>query len=145
MLRVILRSTGFGIKACKDVLINEGLSRDVIDLVWGAFKLPQIAVSSRVDKFLDRAPVLLDIDQQWRSNLVPVPSVVPLILMVGFDSAGIRIDGEQRSGIEVVAFAHVRRPWSRIARSPVHQIEFRVVVPAHPSGCAAVLPRVAGP
>src|SRR5206468_12849369 len=78
-------------------------------------------------------------------DLVPVPRVVPVILVMAANLAGVEVERDDRAGVEVVARVHVAGPRGGVAGAPVRQVELRIVVPRDPHRPAAGLPRVAAP
>src|SRR2546427_1485629 len=71
-----------------------------------------------MDQAPDRPSVAPDVDQEWRRDLVPVPRIVPVVLVVSLDLAGIRVKGDDGARVEIVAGVHVARPGRRIAGPP---------------------------
>src|SRR5712691_4460349 len=65
--------------------------------------------------------------------------------MVAFDFAGIRIEGEYRRGIEIVPRMHIGCPGRGIPRSPIDQVELRVVIACAPGRHPARLPGLPRP
>ena len=94
---------------------------------------------------LDRLAIALDVEQERRRDLVPVPRVVPVILVMAANLAGVEVERDDRAGVEVVARVHVAGPRGGVAGAPVRQVELRIVVPRDPHRPAAGLPRVTAP
>src|SRR3989449_10320208 len=141
----LARAPGDRIDAREDLLDDERPRVDELDAVREALEPPEVAVAARMHKALDRPPVLSEIDEERRGDLVPVPGVVPVILMVTADLAGVDVERDHRRRIETFAWVHVARPRRRIARAPEAQVEMRIVVPREPHGDAARLPGVTLP
>ena len=74
--------------------MHEGLCIDEVNMVFAAFKKPQVAIASWMHKTMHSARAALVIDKQRCGDLVPIPGIVPVILMCGDDLAGFHIDGE---------------------------------------------------
>ena len=89
-------------------------------------------------------PVPVGIHENRRLVGVPVVFVVRRVLEVPDELAVIGAQGQQRRGVEIVAFAVATIEVLRagIAGRPVQQVEFRVVGAAGPGSAAAGLPRV---
>src|SRR5207244_1775286 len=90
-------------------------------------------------------PVLREVVWQRLRHLVPVPRIVPVILGMAADLAGVDVERDHRRGVEVVARVHVAGPWRGIAGAPETQVELRVVVCREPYRDSARLPRVGLP
>ena len=102
--------------------VDKGPSRDEIDLVRATLQYPEDGVAAGVDQALDRLPVLLQIDQHRRLDLVPVPGIVLVVLVIGLDLAGIRIERQNRTGVEIVARMQVAGPWRGVSHSPINEV-----------------------
>ena len=88
----------------------------------------------------------LAVEQDRDLGRVPVVGVVRRELIVPLELSGIGIDGEHGAGVKIVAGAEIAvvvRP--RIARSPIDEIQIRVIGAVVPGGGPAGLPRIAGP
>src|SRR5215471_7226868 len=73
------------------------------------------------------------VDQHRYMVRIPVMDVVWRELEMPLELAGIRVEGEQRGGIKVVALARTAViVGARIARAPVDQVRRRVVGPGGP-------------
>ena len=84
--------------------------------------------------------------EQRRRDLVPVPRVVPVILVIGLQRAGLDVERDDRVRVEVVAGASRRR--STGPGLPVPQYvspSFGIEAARDPDRRAARAPRVAGP
>src|SRR5439155_15470576 len=77
--------------------------------------------------------------------LVPVPRIVPVVLVVPLDLAGIRVKGDDGARVEIVAGVHVARPGRGIAGPPVGQVEVGIVVSREPDRRSTGLPGVPRP
>ena len=105
-----------------------------------------VAVAVGLGQGFDLLPAALDREQEQVGVAVVVPDVVRRELEVPLHLARIRVQGQHRVGVQVVALAHVAVPVRRgVARRPVEQVGLRVVRAGHPGRGAAVLPGVARP
>src|SRR4051795_5318682 len=91
------------------------------------------------------AAVALYVDQERRRHLVPVPRVVPVILVVAAQLAGLDVEREHGARVEVVARSPVAGPRPGIPGAPVRETERRIEAARDPNRRAARLPRVARP
>src|SRR2546427_1471210 len=98
-----------------------------------------------MDQAPDRPSVAPDVDQEWRRDLVRVPRIVPVVLVVSLDLAGIRVKGDDGARVEIVAGVHVARPGRRIAGPPVRQVEVGIVESREPDRRSTGLPGVPRP
>src|SRR5262249_32488461 len=96
-----------------------------------------------VDEAFVVAAIALIVDEYWRRNLVIIPRVILMILEVTFDSSGRNIQGDSRRCVKVIAGTLVTDRRSAIARSPIREISFGVVVACYPHRGASGLPLVA--
>src|SRR6266516_2822810 len=78
----------------------------------------QIAVARRVHQSLDRAPVLLIVEDERRVRLVPVPRLVPLVLEVARHLARVGLDGDGGRGVKVVPRALIPEPGRSVSGAP---------------------------
>ena len=101
------------------------------------------AIAVELHEDLALAPVDLDVGVDQLPARVVVVGVVGRELVVPDDLAGLGPDRQHRRGVQVVAGPRLRRPRRRIARSPVHEIELRIVGARDPGRAAADLPGVA--
>src|SRR5271170_1980252 len=62
-----------------------------------------------------------------------------------FDLSGLRIERQDRAGVESVALAAFLVPWPRIAGAPIDRMQFRIERAGDPGRAAAMLPAVARP
>ena len=89
-----VRPSRFRIEASEHVLRDVRSAFDVVDRSVGALEEPEVAIAGDVDEALDRSAVPPEVDQDWRRYLVPVPRFVRLILVMAFDPARGRVDGD---------------------------------------------------
>src|SRR6188474_1210316 len=60
--------------------------------------------------------------------------------------AGVRVERDDRGGVEIVARAGIAIPvGTSVAHTPIGQVRFGIVRTRHPDRTAAGLPRVAAP
>src|SRR5438132_1433692 len=144
-LGVVARPARLRIDAREHLLPDIGLGVDEPDAVRSALEEPQVPVPPGMDQAPDRPSVAPDVDQEWRRDLVPVPRIVPVVLVVSLDLAGIRVKGDDGARVEIVAGVHVARPGRRIAGLPVRQVEVGIVVSREPDRRSTGLPGVPRP
>src|SRR5207247_1877491 len=144
-LGVVARAPGHRVDLREHLLGHERPGVDEPDAVRAALEPPEITVATRVHETFDHATVLRKVDQQRRRDLVPVPRVVPVVLVMAPDLAGVGVERDDGRRVEVVAGMHVAGPWPRVAGPPEREIELRIVVRGEPDRDAAGLPRVAFP
>src|SRR6185503_15142250 len=89
--------------------------------------------------------VAWQVDEQRRGDLVPVPRVVPVVLVMRAQLAGVHLERDDGARVQVVTGPRVARPRAGVAGAPVREPELRVVAAGDPHRCAAGLPRIAGP
>ena len=81
-----VRTAGLGIQRLENVLVHEGLAFDEFHAPvapdHAAIDEPQIAVPSDIDQALDGPAVALEIHQDRRRNLIPIPGIVGMVLVV---------------------------------------------------------------
>jgi len=131
---VVRRPARGRVDALEDVLLDVGRRRDERDLVGAPLQAVEIAVARRLDEAFDRAAVLREVGDDRRVRLVPSPRLVPVVLEVRRQLAGVRIDGNGGRRVEIVAGALVAEPRRRVARAPVGQVQRRIVRPGDPDG-----------
>jgi hypothetical protein len=72
--------------------------------------------------------------------------VVRRELVVPLQRARVRVQGDHRVAVEIVARARITVPvGAGISRSPMSKIEGRIIGARHPYGTSSALPRVALP
>ncbi len=143
---VVARPASLGIERREHVLLHVRLGVHVGDAAVAApFEKPQIAVAAGVDEAGDRPAGALEVDQQRRRDLVPVPRIVPVVLVVAAHLAGFHIQRDHRGGVQIVAGAHVAGPRAAIAGAPVGQLGGGVEGAGDPHRHAAGLPGITRP
>ena len=142
----VVRGTARGrIDALEDGLLDVRRRRHERNLVGAALEAVQIPVARRLDEPFHRFPILREVGDDGRVRLVPVPRLVPLVLEVRHELAGLGIDRDRGRRVEVIARALVAEPRRRVARAPIGQVQRWIVRPGDPDGSATLLPRVARP
>src|SRR5262249_13626423 len=129
----------------EDVLMDERHRGNELDPVSRAFERPNIAVPPRMDEPLDRAAADIQVGENWRVDLIPVPCVRPVVLVMPLSLAGRRIERDHRAGVEIVARMRIAGPGCGVADAPVDQVERRIVIAGKPRRSAAGLPVFALP
>ena len=77
---------------------------------------------------------------------IPIVCVVGRELVVPTKLSRIGIDGNDRSGVQIVPLTHIAEQIrTGIPGSPVEQVELRIVRSREPGRAAAMLPGIAGP
>src|SRR5438874_1372045 len=107
----------------EDRLLDVGLGVDEGDGVGAPFQYPQVAVAAGVHQALDGPAAPLNVHQDRRRHLVPVPGVVPVVLVMRAQLAAVRVQRDDRGGIEIVPGALIAHPLGRVSRAPVSQVE----------------------
>ena len=124
-------------------MLHVGRAADEPDGAVAALEEPEIAVAGHVDESLDGAAVALEVDEDRRRHLVPVPRFVRRVLEVPLDLARGHVHGDRGRRVEVVARALIAHPRPAVAGAPIGDVRLRVVVARHPDRRAARLPLVA--
>jgi len=124
-------------------LVDEGEAAD--ELAVGAVQYVEEAVAVGGAGCLDGLAAFLVIEGDQLVDAVVVPAIMRGGLEVPLDRAVIRVDGQTRGGIQVVARTQVRVPRRRVAGAEQQRVGVRVVVAAQPGGCATGFPQVARP
>jgi hypothetical protein len=137
------RSTGFLVDSVRPVDLHERVGRD--ELAGRALDHVQEPVAVRMHDNLARGSVGGDLGQDPLVDAVVVERIAGRHLEAPNHLAGLGLHGEDRIGVEVVAFAIERIPRRRIAGTPEHEIEFRIVGTGDPGGAAALPPGVSRP
>src|ERR1700722_9608409 len=68
-----------------------------------------------------------------------------MVLVIALKLAGVRIQGDRRTGVQIVSGMQVARPRSRVADAPIGKVPPRIVVSGDPDGAPPGRPRVAFP
>src|SRR5205823_5750449 len=84
-------------------------------------------------------------DQDVLVDPVVVPRVVRRLLIGPFRLPRVRVAGENRHRVLVVAGPLIGVPGSRVAGAVVEQVELRIIAVPPPRGAAATLPLIALP
>src|SRR6185369_3259777 len=84
-LLVVAWTSGHRVNLGEDFLGNERPCVHELDAVGAPLQPPEIAVAAGVHQALHGAPILGEVDQQRRGDLVPVPGIVPVILVMPAD------------------------------------------------------------
>src|SRR5213594_3247231 len=142
---VVLRAAGLRIDLGEHRLLDVGLGVNEADSVGSTLQHPEIAVARGMHQALDRTAVALDVHQQRRRHLVPVPGIIPVVLVIRADLARVGVEREHRGRIEVVARALIAHPLRTVAGAPVGEIQLGIVVAGDPDRRPARLPRIALP
>jgi len=137
---VVLGPARLRVEPCDHVVAHVGLRVDEPDVVLRALEEPQVPITARVHQPVDRASAAVEIKEQWRRDLVPVPRVVPVVLVVGDDASGCNVEGEHGVRVEIVARANIAEPWPGVACPPIGEAELRVVGAGDPDRNATGLP-----
>lgn len=124
---IVFRATGFQVNAfCPRNFVDEWSGID--EFAVGAIQDIKEAVTvSMTTRFDDRAIVFFQVEGDEFVYAVKVPTVVRCPLVVPFDFAIRRIDGENGGGVQVIARAQMRVPRRRIARAEEQAVGFSVV------------------
>src|SRR5262249_30201903 len=142
---VVLRPSRTWVDAREHGVVDVGLGVRETNGICATLEHPEVTVTRRVDEGLDRPVSALDVDQDRRRDLVPVPRVVPVILVVPAQLAGIDVQAHHRGRVEVVAGSLIANPLRRVASAPVCDVERGVVRAGDPRRHTARLPSVALP
>src|SRR2546426_6761025 len=142
---IVVGTAGLRIDALEHVLLDVRGGGDEPDPISAPLQQVQIAVARRVHQSLDRAPVLLIVEDERRVRLVPVPRLVPLVLEVALHLTRVGLDGDGGRGVKVVPRALIPEPGRSVPGAPVREAELRVIGPRQPDGAATTLPGVPGP
>ncbi len=125
-------------------LFDEGFAEEVF--AGSAIKDVEEAVAIAPEHGLAGAAFPFEVGEDGDLGGVEIEAVVGRELEVPFELAGVRIEGNDAVGVEVVAGAHTGVPvWAGVAGAPVGEVEFGVVGAGEPDGAAAVDPGVAAP
>src|SRR4029077_19907983 len=125
------------------VLLDVGFAFDEANFGVAAFQEPQVPIAGDIDETLHRAVVAPVVDQNRRRDFVPIPGIVWMILEVSLDLTGGHIDRDGRRGVEIVAGPLVSHPRASVARTPVSQVGFWIVVSSDPHRTTTCFPVVA--
>ena len=118
----------------------------VEELAVLAVQAVEVAVAVRLDQRLDPLAVAVDVDQHGLVDAVVVPDVVGAVLEVPLVCAVVRVECQDRAGVEVVALADLAVEVGRgVADAPVQGVELGVVGAGDPGRAAAGEPGVALP
>src|ERR1051326_3933257 len=95
---------------------------------------------------LARTPLPFDVGQYGNLRRVVVELIVRRKLVVPFELAGIGVECHDRARIEVVPWTWISIPvGAGVSRTPISQVEFRIVAAGGPNGTAAMSPGVSAP
>ena len=126
---------------------------ELLNILRAVQKLPiptiqdvHIAVPIGLGQGFDRLPAARDIEQKHAGVAIVVPDIVRGELEVPFDLATVRVKGQGRVRVEIIALPSVTVPvGGRVAGCPVHQVKVRVIRARHPGRTAALFIRITGP
>ena len=112
-------TSGLRIESAIDVVPHERRRFDEFDRAGRALEEIQNATARDVDQSLDRAAAALEVDQNRRRHLVPVPRFIRVVLHVALDLTRRDIDGHRRGDVQVVAGPSIADPRTTVAGAPV--------------------------
>ena len=112
----------------------------------GAIEDVKKSVTIRLEQQFSRLALINGIDEHGSFGGVIVVEIVGRELKIPFHLAGVGVDREDASGVEIVAGA---RPaveiGGGIAGAPINSVEIGIVSAGHPGGAAAAKIKVARP
>ena len=142
---IVRRTAGERIDAREYVVVHERPRLEESNAARAAREQPEVAVPPGVHEGADAPSPEIEVHQQGRDSLVPVPGSIPVILVVCHEPAGIRVQGDGGRSEQVVARARVARPWPPVADAPVGDVEVGIVGAGQPDCPAAGPPIVTLP
>ncbi len=143
MVGINFRAAAFRINSLEHVLTHVWLAIDEVQTGGAALQEPQVAVAGDVHQTFDAAVPTLEVEQDGRRDLIPIPGIIGVVLEVTFDLPSSDVDGDGGCRIQVVAWTLIAHPGSAISDAPVSEVGVGIVIAGDPHRASAGFPLVA--